>query len=984
VSCYDSEEVRDCDEMGSGMVCRDLNGDGVIDALDGGNGCEVRGEESDLVGDGYFDADYGEYGRVHPVPQDSMPDPEDPMENEPQVLPPLGEEPMLVLQNSGFGLQELSLKDDIFTTSEMPSTMPSNNEEWEEEEEFNSEDSLEYDYSEDYAYENTEDSEDSEEEASLKNDISTTSGMPSNDQEWEEEKEFNSEDLAEEEDSEDSDNTEDSEDWEEEKETESYTDDDKCPIENHCRSPSGICGPSVTCLTNPCALVHCDIGTCVVNYCGGCHAVCSTLVSDNGADDSSSSSTSVTVIPSDMPKYSTDCEWHIHINEFMTCTNSDEYPSVWDTDVNLKPLFKFESAEACCAMFTQDCAIVEVECTPNKVQSYSFVPISDLRALKIWEMPWDFGPNPHWKIEDAKLTNILATGAYATSDLVLRVNVPTSATMKCTAVIKTSTPFDTFRVIVNGVERNVFMNDEKGSTQIVTEFDAGDKTVVFRVQNTHHNVGIDRSENGDLGNGHVSLYQCQISGLGYYAEKLQLISPQAASAKATRSSIISLNNDISTTSEMLPTMPSNNEEEEFDSEDSADEEDSEDYQYSEDWEEEEESSTGDEKCPIENHCRSPSGLCGPSVTCLENPCALALCDIGTCVVNYCGGCHAVCSTLVPDDGAGDSPSSTSVAMTADLKFNSPPTETTPQFQQTSTTRPNCTILTRKKCAKNLQCTFVGQVCAYKNDDDQDSGSIAMATPWNSDNMPILMDGSDPWTRKNRRECRTDKACKFTDSYCSKITNKPADLNTTTAATSVTTVQTTNNANSAYSTECTWHIKLNQPYACSNSGKYPADWTDEIKQHYLFDTAEECCDKVASGEDCVVLDTCHDVPSTEMSEYSTDCEWHIHLQEVKTCTNSDMYPSVWDTDANLKPLFKFESAEACCHQMFPQNCTIVEEECTPADANKVQEDVVFVPISDLRALKIWEMPWDFGPNPQWKIEDAKLTNILATGVNDVSD
>ncbi len=51
-----------------------------------------------------------------------------------------------------------------------------------------------------------------------------------------------------------------------------------------------------------------------------------------------------------------------------------------------------------------------------------------------------------------------------------------------------------------------------------------------------------------------------------------------------------------------------------------------------------------EKCSVEGHCRSPSGVCGPTVECLINPCATARCDSNTvCEANYCGGCHAVCS-----------------------------------------------------------------------------------------------------------------------------------------------------------------------------------------------------------------------------------------------------------------------------------------------------------------------------------------------------
>jgi len=323
--------------------------------------------------------------------------------------------------------------------------------------------------------------------------------------------------------------------------------------------------------------------------------------------------------------------------------------------------------------------------------------------------------------------------------------------------------------------------------------------------------------------------------------------------------------------------------------------------------------TDDEECLVENHCRSPSGRCGPRVTCLIDMCAIVRCEFGTCQLNSCGGCHAVCPTSVSEDGTGDSSSST--------------TSTVITTSTTATTR---TTAVATEPATTAVAT-----------------TTAATTP------------------------TTTTAQEVTTAITSRA---PA-----------TTPQTTTEATPTYSTECQWHIDITQAYTCSNSGNYPSEWTDEIKLHYLFETAEDCCNRItSSGENCIVLDTCGDAPPSDnnLSEYSTDCEWHMHLNKAKACTNSDLYPLAWDSDMN-KPHYKFESAEACCDAKFQQDCIIVEEGCTPTNADNVQEDV-FVPLSDLDTMAIGDMPWDFGTPPQWKIDGTMITNIPAMGVDVTSD
>jgi hypothetical protein len=58
----------------------------------------------------------------------------------------------------------------------------------------------------------------------------------------------------------------------------------ECP-EGQCYDPDGVCGAVADhCQVDPCYMTRCGDGTvCKANYCGGCHAVCTPVASDDSA-----------------------------------------------------------------------------------------------------------------------------------------------------------------------------------------------------------------------------------------------------------------------------------------------------------------------------------------------------------------------------------------------------------------------------------------------------------------------------------------------------------------------------------------------------------------------------------------------------------------------------------------------------------------------------------------------------------------------------
>lgn len=59
----------------------------------------------------------------------------------------------------------------------------------------------------------------------------------------------------------------------------------------------------------------------------------------------------------------------------------------------------------------------------------------------------------------------------------------------------------------------------------------------------------------------------------------------------------------------------------------------------------------------------------------------------------------------------------------------------------------------------------------------------------------------------------------------------------------------------------WHIStdINSPYTCTNNNDFPPSWEETDKrEHFLFDTAQSCCDTNFNTNDdaeCILINIC---------------------------------------------------------------------------------------------------------------------------------
>lgn len=205
------------------------------------------------------------------------------------------------------------------------------------------------------------------------------------------------------------------------------------------------------------------------------------------------------------------CKWHSHKTKPNTCTNSDDYPVIWDREHQDHKLLLDTAKECCDFRFPnaeEECVTID-DCTSDAIKLH---PNQNLD-----EIPWNFGNPPQWRVssdDPQSVTNIhVERELGATADLSLRLIVPDRAVLVCAAKIDVSQPFDSFSLIVNGLTEYTYqhkvLNGEQ-QTELETGLTAGENRVVFRVENTHMNPGIDR-QNGvrDYGSGRVWM-QCRI------------------------------------------------------------------------------------------------------------------------------------------------------------------------------------------------------------------------------------------------------------------------------------------------------------------------------------------------------------------------------------------------------------------------------------------------------------------------------------------
>ena len=126
-------------------------------------------------------------------------------------------------------------------------------------------------------------------------------------------------------------------------------------------------------------------------------------------------------------------------------------------------------------------------------------------------LPFDLGFPPQWELEAnmQALTNIPTVGLNATADLILRIHVDTPSTIRCTARIDTSMPFERFMLIVNEEQRNLYPRVHRGLAIVETSISTGNNTILFRVMNTGFITELER-EDGNFGSGRVWLDECRL------------------------------------------------------------------------------------------------------------------------------------------------------------------------------------------------------------------------------------------------------------------------------------------------------------------------------------------------------------------------------------------------------------------------------------------------------------------------------------------
>jgi len=218
----------------------------------------------------------------------------------------------------------------------------------------------------------------------------------------------------------------------------------------------------------------------------------------------------------------TDCMWHEAHDVIGVCTNALGYPEMFE---EARPHFFHHTAQDCCdKRFPEGCRIVDVNesttaATPvsaSNAPSLGELVEEDFESAS-WALPLDLSA-PQWELSQVEalsgstsLASVPAVGLGATSDLVLKFSVAEGSTVRCMARIDTSAPYETFKLIVDGVQRNTYSHVVNGWIPVVTGIGPGDHEVTFRVQNEAqgHNMGEVRMEEY-YGTGRVYLDDCVV------------------------------------------------------------------------------------------------------------------------------------------------------------------------------------------------------------------------------------------------------------------------------------------------------------------------------------------------------------------------------------------------------------------------------------------------------------------------------------------
>lgn len=131
---------------------------------------------------------------------------------------------------------------------------------------------------------------------------------------------------------------------------------------------------------------------------------------------------------------------------------------------------------------------------------------------------WNLGNPQQWFIDDTvsyagtrSITNVPTNIPSGQAELSLQVDIVKTSLLQCKALVKTSMPFDSFYIVVNGDRSNTHYTDNAENTwvHVTATLKSGKNLIQFVVANSHFMPPIERDP-VDYGTGSVWLDECVI------------------------------------------------------------------------------------------------------------------------------------------------------------------------------------------------------------------------------------------------------------------------------------------------------------------------------------------------------------------------------------------------------------------------------------------------------------------------------------------
>jgi hypothetical protein len=233
---------------------------------------------------------------------------------------------------------------------------------------------------------------------------------------------------------------------------------------------------------------------------------------------------------------STECVgFHPSITIAGVCTNSPHFPASWPD-----AMFRDSPSECCTTFFQNNNCVVIDECSGANEDDTQFAEVdvsspSKLEGLlkyttsdgfegdaqddtDVEGFDWNLGNPQQWFIDDTvsyagtrSITNVPTNIPSGQAELSLQVDIVKTSLLQCKALVKTSMPFDSFYIVVNGDRSNTHYTDNAENTwvHVTATLKSGKNLIQFVVANSHFMPPIERDP-VDYGTGSVWLDECVI------------------------------------------------------------------------------------------------------------------------------------------------------------------------------------------------------------------------------------------------------------------------------------------------------------------------------------------------------------------------------------------------------------------------------------------------------------------------------------------